>query len=94
MKDQLLSLFDIEKNDLFKMHSWLIDQDYIDVIPFSTHIFLQMSYCYKKTKNKQDYMHDMNECIEELINKSEREKDLAKILNTMISLDRKKFFRF
>ncbi len=94
MKEQLLSLLDIQKNDLFFMHNWLIDHDHIEFIPFNTRIFLQMSYCYKKRNNINDYNYDLNQCIDELMNVSKQEKELAKILNTMISLDKKKFFRF
>jgi hypothetical protein len=93
MKEHILSLLDNEKNDLFFMHSWLTDKDYIDFIPFNTRIFLQMAYCYKNSKNKQDYIDDINQCVEELIIVSNRDKQLESILQKMFLLDKKKFFR-
>ena len=92
MKDQLLSLLDIEKNDLFFMHTWLTDHDHIDHIPYHTRLLMQMSYCYKKNKNAEHYLEDLHQSIEELINFSKRDKRLHAILERMFTLDKKKFF--
>lgn len=94
MRERLLSLLDIEKNDLFFMHSWLIDHDHIEYIPFNVRILMQMSYCYKKTKNTEDYHYDLDESVNELINTSKSDKRLFSILEMLLSLDKKKFFQF
>lgn len=93
MRKRLLSLLDIEKNDLFFMHSWLTDHDYIEYIPFNVRILMQMSYCYKKTKNTEDYQYDLHQSVDDLINTSQSDKRLFSILEMLLSLDKKKFFR-
>lgn len=94
MKECLLSLLDIKKNDLFFMHSWLTDQDHIEYIPFNVRILMQMSYCYKKNKNMEQYEIDLNDSVDELITTSKRDRRLFSILEMLLSLDQKKFFRF